>query len=81
MTYRLTYDPAVEAVHDALPSHAQEQLTLALAAACDDPIDTTEPYGADDPYMRLLVTSHTTALIFVGHTRKTLAVLHISYLG
>ncbi|MFT2014623.1 hypothetical protein ACMA1D_02060 [Streptomyces sp. 796.1] len=81
MTYRLTYDPAVEAVHDALPPEAREQLTLALAAAADDPIGATEPYGADDPYMRLLVIPHTTALIFIGHTRRTLAVLNISYLG
>lgn len=80
-TYRLKYDLAAEAVYDALPPAASEQLTLALAAACDDPLGATEPYGHDDPVMRMIVTDHVSAILMVGHNRKTLTLLQISYLG
>ncbi|MET8249224.1 hypothetical protein ABZV31_35540 [Streptomyces sp. NPDC005202] len=47
MTYRLKYDSAAEAVHEAMPQAANEALTLVLAAACHDPLGVTEPYGED----------------------------------
>ncbi|NGN64120.1 hypothetical protein G5C51_09410 [Streptomyces sp. A7024] len=81
MTYRLKYDRAAEAVHDALPSEASEQLSLALAAACDDPIGATEPYGEDDGVVRMLITEHVIAVLLVGDVTKTLTVLQLSYLG
>jgi hypothetical protein len=79
--YRLQYDPAVEAVHDALPDEARRQLTAALAAACDDPVGATEPYGHADEYMRLVVTDRAFAVVYLGHTYKTINVLQIHYLG
>ncbi|MDG9701696.1 type II toxin-antitoxin system RelE/ParE family toxin [Streptomyces sp. DH37] len=82
MTYRLKYDPAAEAVYDALPQHVSEQLTLALADACDDPIGATRPYGdIEDEVIRRVVAGDVTALLLVGHNMKTLTVLEITYLG
>ncbi|NEA72791.1 hypothetical protein [Streptomyces sp. SID13588] len=81
MTYRLKYDPAAEAVHDALPPEHSERLSLALAAACDDPIDATDPYGEDDGIVRMLVTEHVIAVLLVGHVTKTLTVLQLNYTG
>lgn len=82
MTYRLKYDPAAEAVYDALPQRASEQLTLALADACEDPIGTTRPYGeVENEVIRRIVTEDVTALLLVGHTSKTVTVLQIDYLG
>jgi hypothetical protein len=79
--YKLKYDPAAEAVHDALPQSASEALTLALANACHDPIAATEPYGEDDGVVRMLVTEQAFAVILVGQTFKTVTVLQITYLG
>ncbi|MDT0608825.1 hypothetical protein [Streptomyces lancefieldiae] len=79
--YRLKYDPAAEAVHEAMPAVASEALTLALAAACHDPIAATEPYGEDDGIMRMLVTEHSFAALLVGQTLKTITVLQVTYLG
>jgi hypothetical protein len=79
--YRLKYDPAAEAVHEAMPPAASETLTLALAAACRDPLGATEPYGEEDDVMRMLVTDHAFAVLLVGHTLKTITVLQINYLG
>jgi hypothetical protein len=56
-------------------------LTLALAAACHDPIGATEPYGEEDKVMRMVVTEQTFAVLLVGHTLKTVTVLQINYLG
>ncbi|MGP3984064.1 hypothetical protein [Streptomyces sp. KR80] len=81
MSHRLKYDPAAEAVHDALPSDVSERLSLALAAACDDPIAATEPYGEDDGVVRMLITEHVIAVLLVGQITKTLTVLQLSYLG
>lgn len=80
MTYRLKYDPGVEAVHDALPGHVSEELSIALAAACDDPQGATQPYGEDGPYVRMIVTAHVAAVVHIGQTFKTLSVLTITYL-
>ena len=78
MTYRLQYDDAAQAAHDALPQRASEQLTLALADACGDPIGNTRPYGeVEDRYMRQIVTDHVTAILLVGHNLKTITVLKI----
>ncbi|WP_424891165.1 hypothetical protein [Streptomyces sp. XH2] len=81
MGYRLRYDRAAEPVHDALPPEASERLSLALAAACDDPIAATEPYGEDDSVVRMLVTEHVIAVLLVGQITKTLTVLQLSYTG
>lgn len=79
--YRLKYDPPAEAVHDAMPAEAGEHLTLALAAACHDPLGATEPYGEDDNVMRMVVTEHAFAVVLLGHTLKTVTVLQVTYLG
>lgn len=81
MTYRLKYDPAAEAVHDALPVPVSEPLTLALAAACVDPVQATQPYGQEDTIMRMAVTEEAFAVLLVGHTLKTVTALQINFLG
>jgi hypothetical protein len=79
--YRLKYDPAAEAVHEAMPAHASEALTLALADACHDPIGATDPYGEDDGVVRMIVTEEAFAVLLVGQTLKTITVLQVTYLG
>jgi hypothetical protein len=79
--YRLKYDPAAEAVHEAMPAAASEALTLALAEACHDPLALTQPYGEDDGVMRMIVTGRSFAVLLIGQTLKTITVLQISYLG
>ena len=79
--YRLKYDPAAEAVHEAMPPAASEALTLALADACHDPIAVTEPYGEDDGVVRMLITEQAFAVLLVGETFKTITVLQVTYLG
>ncbi|MEU9313445.1 hypothetical protein [Streptomyces sp. NPDC048256] len=79
--YRLKYDPAADAVHEAMPPAASEALTLALAAACHDPASATQPYGEDEEVMRMIVTEQAFAVLLVGHTLKTITVLQINYLG
>ncbi|MFJ3229220.1 hypothetical protein ACIPJS_38545 [Streptomyces sp. NPDC086783] len=79
--YRLKYDPASEAVHEAMPAAASEMLTLALADACSDPIGTTQPYGQDDGVVRVLVIEQAFAVLLVGAQTKTITVLQITYLG
>jgi hypothetical protein len=81
VNYRLKYDPAAEAVHEAMPPDASEALTLALADACHDPIGGTEPYGEDDGVVRMLITGQAFAVLLVGETLKTVTVLQINYLG
>jgi hypothetical protein len=79
--YRLKYDPAAEAVHEAMPPAASETLTLALADACHDPIAATQPYGEDDGVVRMLVTEHAFAVLLVGYQTRTITVLQVTYLG
>ncbi|MEU5580970.1 hypothetical protein ABZ791_30300 [Streptomyces huasconensis] len=79
--YRLKYDQAAEAVHEAMPPAASEALTLALADTCRDPLASTEPYGEEDEYMRMVITEHAFAVLLIGHTLKTVTVLQINYLG
>lgn len=79
--YRLRYDPAAEAVHEAMPPAASEALTLALADACHDPIAATETYGEDDGVVRMLVTEHAFAVLLVGYQTRTITVLQVTYLG
>jgi hypothetical protein len=79
--YRLKYDPAAEAVHEAMPPAASEALTLALADTCRDPLAATQPYGEDDGVMRMIVTEQAFAVILVGQTFKTITVLQVTYLG
>ncbi|MEU1778144.1 MULTISPECIES: hypothetical protein [Streptomyces] len=81
MIYRLKYDPGIEAVHDALPQDVSQELSIALSAACDDPLGATTPRGVDDPYNRAIVTDHVYVLLYVSHTRKSIDVLQIHYLG
>ncbi|GAA0426361.1 hypothetical protein [Streptomyces luteireticuli] len=68
-------------MHDALSAEASEHLSLALAAACDDPIGATEPYGEDDGVVRMLITEHVTAVLLVGQVTKMLTVLQLSFIG
>ncbi|AJP04761.1 hypothetical protein TU94_28260 [Streptomyces cyaneogriseus subsp. noncyanogenus] len=79
--YRLKYDPAAEAVHEAMPSAASETLTVALADACHDPLAATQPYGEDDGVVRMLVTEQAFAVLLIGDTLKTITVLQVTYLG
>ncbi|WP_328931911.1 MULTISPECIES: hypothetical protein [unclassified Streptomyces] len=79
--FRLKYDPAAEAVHEAMPAAASETLTLALADACRDPLLATQPYGEDDGVTRMLVTEHAFAVLLVGQQTKTITVLQVTYLG
>ncbi|POX64571.1 hypothetical protein C3492_05960 [Streptomyces sp. Ru62] len=81
MTYRLKYDQAAEAVHEAMPTAASEELTLALADACHDPIGATEPYGEDDGVVRALVTRQSFALLLIGEALRTITVLQVTHLG
>jgi hypothetical protein len=79
--FRLRYDPAAEAVHEAMPSAASETLTLALADACHDPLGVTQPYGEDDGVVRMIVTEQAFAVLLVGQQTKTLTVLQVTFLG
>ncbi|RSS59817.1 hypothetical protein [Streptomyces sp. WAC01280] len=81
MQYRLKYDPAAEAVHEAMPAAPSEALTLALAAACSDPIAATQPYGEDDGVIRMLITDSAFAVLLIGETLRTVTVLQINYIG
>ncbi|UGY92575.1 hypothetical protein [Streptomyces gobiensis] len=81
MTFRLKYGTGTEAVQDAMPPAASERSPLALAAACEDPIGATEPYGEDDGVVRMLVTEHVIAVLLVGQVTKTVTVLQLSYTG
>ncbi|MGW1745775.1 hypothetical protein ACWCRD_09190 [Streptomyces sp. NPDC002092] len=58
-----------------------KQLSLALVAACEDPIGATEPYGEDDGVVRMLVTEPAIAVLLVGQITKTLTVLQLSFTG
>jgi hypothetical protein len=78
--YRLKYDPAAEAVHEAMPSAPSEALTLALADACHDPIAATQSYGEDDGVVRMLITERAFAVLLIGETLKTITVLQVTYL-
>ncbi|RKN40445.1 hypothetical protein [Streptomyces hoynatensis] len=80
LTYRLKYDAAAQAVHDALPGPVSELLTRGMAAACEDPLRATEPYGHEDPVMRMVVTERAFAVVLAGHRLRTITVLHISHL-
>ncbi|MEV5347154.1 hypothetical protein [Streptomyces achromogenes] len=80
--YRLKYDPAAEAVHEAMPAPASETLTLALADACHDPLAVTQPYGEDDGIMRIIVTQQAFAVLLIGKAvPETITVLQVTYLG
>ncbi|MFD6434281.1 hypothetical protein [Streptomyces venezuelae] len=81
MTFRLKYGADTEAVHDAMPEAASASLSYALAAACDDPIGATEPYGEDDGIVRALTTDHAIAVLLVGHQTKVITVLQLNYIG
>ncbi|MFJ3229150.1 hypothetical protein ACIPJS_38175 [Streptomyces sp. NPDC086783] len=81
MSYRLKYDPAAEAVHEAMPASASESLTLAFAAACHDPLGATQPYEEDDDVVRMLITEHAFAVLLIGQQTKTITVLQVTYLG
>ncbi|MET8168530.1 hypothetical protein ABZT34_30485 [Streptomyces sp. NPDC005329] len=79
--YRLKYDPAAEAVQEAMPAAASEALTLALADACQDPLAAAEPYGEDDGIVRAIITEQAFAVLLIGATLKTIIVLQVTYLG
>ncbi|MFF8590002.1 hypothetical protein ACF061_00940 [Streptomyces sp. NPDC015220] len=79
--YRLKYDPAAEAVHEAMPPAASEALTLALADACHDPFAVTEPWGVDDGITRMLITPQAFAVLMVGKQEDVITIFQITYLG
>lgn len=82
MSYRLKRDETIEAIWDALPLHLSEQLTVAIAAACEDPFGTTDPAGDEDDGMtRELVVGPLVVFIYLGHLKKVLHVWDINYLG
>ncbi|GAA0300394.1 hypothetical protein GCM10010302_43700 [Streptomyces polychromogenes] len=78
--YALKLDPAAEAVWDALPSDAGDNLGRALALACERPLEATHPWGVDDKVIRQIVTPEVRALLLVGRNTRTIAVLQIDYL-
>lgn len=75
--FRLIYDPGVEHIHDHLPQAVSHALTVALDAACHDPIGHTDPRGQADEWNRQIRTDGALAMIFVSYGQKTLAVLDI----
>ncbi|MFH8785105.1 hypothetical protein [Streptomyces roseoverticillatus] len=79
--YALHCNATNQAVWDSLPQPVSERLTLALAAACADPIAATEPYDEDDGIMRTLVLSDLFVVLYLGHQTKTLHIFQIDYLG
>lgn len=81
MTYRLKRDATIEAIWNALPQHISEQLTVALAAACEDPYGTTEPHGVDDGLVRELVLDRLIVILYLGHHDKVVHVWQINYWG
>lgn len=66
---------------DALPQPISQEVSVALAAACANPLGATTPVGEDDQIIRSIVTPHTRILLFLGQASKTIAVLAITYLG
>ncbi|MFD7629513.1 hypothetical protein ACFV7Q_26380 [Streptomyces sp. NPDC059851] len=79
--HALKLDPAAEAVYDALPPRASENLTRALTQACERPLDATHPYGVDDKIIRQVITPEVRAILLIGHNTKRIAVLQLDYLG
>ncbi|MFE1791887.1 hypothetical protein ACFW7J_26430 [Streptomyces sp. NPDC059525] len=79
--YALKLDPAADAVWDALPPRASDNLGRALALVCENPLEATHPYGVDDKVIRQILTPEVRALLLVGANTRTIAVLQIDYLG
>jgi hypothetical protein len=77
--YALKLDAAVEAVYDALPPRASENLTRALALACEHPLDATHPYGVDDKVVRQVITPEARAVLLIGQNTRTITVIQIDY--
>ena len=77
--YRLLCDETLLAVWDSLPTDASEQLTLALADVCHDPVAATEPWGIDDGIHRQLIRPLVTALIAVNQERQTVRIYQIQH--
>lgn len=77
--YRLLYDETIETVWDALPDDASEQLTLALADVCRNPIDETEAWGIDDGIHRQIIRPLVAAIIAVNQERHTVRIYRIQH--
>ncbi|PJN34448.1 hypothetical protein CG747_39540 [Streptomyces sp. CB02959] len=75
--FRLIYDPGCEPLHGQLPPDASHALTVALEAACRDPIGHTAPRGHADEWNRRLHIDGALAMIFVSYKQKTVAVVDI----
>ncbi len=75
--HRLLVDETLLAVWDSLPDDASEQLTLALADVCHDPVAATEPYGVDDGIHRQLIRPLVTAIIAVNQEQQTVRIYQI----
>lgn len=78
MTYRLKYDPGVEAIQDALPPSVSEALTIALRDACSDPLSATRPFGMADLTVRQVLVDGAFAVLFLSHQSKTLHVTRVA---
>ncbi|GGX40305.1 hypothetical protein [Streptomyces noursei] len=79
--YELRCDPALTAIWDSLPDAARTRLAHALAAVCEDPLATTQPYGIDDGVTRQLILDDTIAILLITPAMKRVRMLQISYLG
>lgn len=77
--YRLLCDATLTAIWDSLPDDASEQLTLALADACHDPIVATEPMGIDDGIHRQIIRPLVAAIIAVNEERQTVRIYQIQH--
>jgi len=75
--YRLLCDATLMTVWDSLPADASEQLTLALADACQDPVTATEPFGIDDGLHRQIIRPLVTAVVHVSHQQRTVRIYDI----
>ncbi|WP_407917136.1 hypothetical protein [Kitasatospora sp. NE20-6] len=82
MSYRLRITADQQRVWDSLPPRAGEELTLALARVCDDPIATTLPYdGDEDGVLREIVLPSLVVVLLLVDATRNLHIMQITYLG
>ncbi|MGW2371709.1 hypothetical protein [Kitasatospora sp. NPDC001683] len=81
MIYRLHLDRTVRAVRDSLPQAAADELKLALRTILADPKGGTQPYGIDDGVTRMLVLSHTIAVLVVNDEAMRVTLASITFAG
>jgi len=82
MSYRLRITPDLRRVWETLPQQAAEELTVALARVCDDPLGETVPYdGDEDGVMRELVLPSVVAVLLVLDGTKSVHLMQLAHLG